>query len=487
MLSHGFDGKGHAHALQVDNCKVFCVVSLGMRQAGLFQACGVIAAALLAIVPHAFGENPIPPLASELAPLHERTGGGNLTASESPSRAESLFEALAATGGSIVRLNSYGWRDAAGHPAPATMDAAIGQAYAHKVTPILLLEYYQGRYASQTPQPIGSYEQWRTVGMALAARFRPGGDWARQHGVNGWGVTVYSAINEPDIDNLIDKTAYHDALAGLADGVHAIDPSLRVIPGGFATCNSALDPTLRGYGTAIADLLNDRKLDGIDLHMYYHDRWFPIANGRDYSAQHCFDAVKRAAGITRDINYYSTEYDIAVDDKSGAVPDGPRAADEFITAFWDQMGVVGDKGEPVTVAALPWELGKMPGPEPQAYAMTASIHPWHGDARGELFRSLMRLAGGMHFVHADPQHTGQFELADNNARLIVWQDRPNWTNDPGTSFHLTLSPDEHNVEVWSAQGLLQKTRCTTHPTCEISGLTPGHTYMFRLQRSEASE
>ena len=351
----------------------------------------------------------------------------------------------------------------------------------------VLLEYYEGRYASHTPQPIGSYDQWRAVGTAIASRFRPGGDWARQHGVKGWGVTVFSAINEPDIDNLISKTAYHDALAGLADGVHTVDRTLGVIPGGFATCNSALDPKLRGYGTAIADLLNDGKLDGIDLHMYYHDRWFPIAKGNDYSAQHCFDAVKQAAGITRDINYYSTEYNIAVDDTSGAVPDGPRAADEFITAFWDEMGVVGDNSEPVTVAALPWELGQMPGPDPRAYAMTASIGPWRGDARGDAFRMLMQLAGGMHFTHADPRHSGQFELSDDNARLIVWQDRPEWTDDPGTKFRLTLSPAEHDVEVWSAQGLLERIRCAARTTCDIGGLTPGHTYMFRLQRSDAGE
>ena len=68
-------------------------------------------------------------------------------------------------------------------------------------------------------------------------------------------MTVYTAINESDVQATIPQQAYHDALAGLADGVHAVNKTLRVVPGGFATCNSHGDAKLRGYGPAIADLL----------------------------------------------------------------------------------------------------------------------------------------------------------------------------------------------------------------------------------------
>jgi hypothetical protein len=386
---------------QVDNCKVFCVVSMGGQQAGCFQACGAFGAARVACALPAFAVDPIPPSASESAPLRERTGGDNLTVSEGCSHAEPLLEARAATAGTIVRLNSYGWRDVAG-----------GEANTHRFTPIVLFEYYAGRYVLQTPQPIGCC------------------------------ITVFSKINGPDIDNLISRSAYHDVLAGLSDGVHAVDPTLHVISGGFASCNLALDPKLRCYGTAIADPLDDGRLNGIDLNMYYHDmyyhdRWFPIANGNDHPAQHSFDASTQVAEIARDINYDSTEYNSAVGDTFGGGPDGPCAADEFLTAFWDEIGVAGDDSKPITVAALPCE----PGPEPRADVMTASIHRWRGE----------------------PHHAGQSELSDCNADLVVWQDRPGWTDRPGTTIHLTLASDE------------------------IGGRTPGHTYLFHLQRSDAGE
>ncbi|MFX8660988.1 hypothetical protein ABTM16_20410, partial [Acinetobacter baumannii] len=76
-------------------------------------------------------------------------------------------------------------------------------------------------------------------------------------GIKDWGVTIYTAVNEPDVQATIPRKAYHDALQGFAEGIHKIDPALKVVPGGFARCNSDGDATLRGYAAAIGDLLED--------------------------------------------------------------------------------------------------------------------------------------------------------------------------------------------------------------------------------------
>ncbi|MGI4796838.1 MAG: hypothetical protein ACRYG8_22865, partial [Janthinobacterium lividum] len=203
-------------------------------------------------------------------------GGGNLTADLAGSQLEPMYEALHGVGARLGRMNSYSWRDANGTPTPQTLDTAMAQAWQNNVTPMVLLEYYGSYATSSSHQPVGSYSQWFQVGQAMAERFRPNGVWARAHGIKNWGVRVFSAMNEPDVEQSIPLPAYHDALAGLADGVHSVDTSLKVVPGGFATCNSQWDATLRGYGPIIADLLNTGRLDGIDLHTYYHQHWFPI-------------------------------------------------------------------------------------------------------------------------------------------------------------------------------------------------------------------
>ena len=414
-------------------------------------------------------------------PLRGRVGGGNLEVSGPDAQTRPLLSALKATGARMVRINTYSWRSASGRPTPETADAAIATAFRNGLTPVLLLEYYGNYERLHPPQPIGSYQEWRAIGAAVATRFRPGGTWSQTHGAGNWGVRVFAAINEPDIENLIAKPAYHDALAGLADGVHAVDASLKVVPGGFATCNSAGDPALRGYGPAIADLLNDGRLDGIDLHMYYHDRWFPIAKGRHFSAQRCFDAVKDTAGVSRDIRYYTTEFNVAASGKDGAVADGPQAAMEFVTGFWDEIGVVDGTDHPVTAVALPWGLNLSVGPAQPEYALTESVSPWRGDPRGEALRMLLRLAGDMHLTRADPRHAGEYELADATARLIVWQDRPGWTTHQGDSFQLRLADDEHRAELWTAAGMVRELDCRPGTVCDVTGLSPGQTYMFRVE------
>ena len=68
-------------------------------------------------------------------------------------------------------------RDLARRPTPHDFDRAMAEAYAHGITPVVLLEY-EGSYQSlHPPQPIGSYSDWFAAGQAYATRFRPDGEW----------------------------------------------------------------------------------------------------------------------------------------------------------------------------------------------------------------------------------------------------------------------------------------------------------------------
>jgi hypothetical protein len=102
----------------------------------------------------------------------------------------------------------------------------------HGLRPIFLFEYYT-RWNGE----LGGRDKWDSIGRAFAERFRPNSLWLKSQGVTDWGVVYYSAINEPmwqaNNPTPIPPEAYAAALEGLADGVHAVDPALKVSPGGY--------------------------------------------------------------------------------------------------------------------------------------------------------------------------------------------------------------------------------------------------------------
>lgn len=411
-------------------------------------------------------------------PLRFRVGGGNIVTHLTGAPTVQLYEALRGIGAKLGRMDSYGWRDLDRKPNPRNFDAAMMEAYKQGIKPIILLEY-EGSYQTLTPpQPVGSYGDWKAAGQAYARRFRPDGEWAVENGIHGWGVTIFTAINEPDVQNTISKDAYRDALAGLADGVHAVDAKLRVVPGGFATCNSDGDATLRGYAPAIARLLDDGRLDGIDLHTYYNAKWYPLTRGREYSVQTCFDRVKAAMGLKRDINFYATEFNIARD---GEWNDPKVAARLFLTAFWDQIGVVrADGRSSATVLAMPWNLadtGRIEGP---GYAMAASESPWSPDPRAKVLRDILRLAGDMTFVSLDPAG-GRYVLESEAGQLLVWQNLPGWTPTPGPIWDVRLPDWAARAELWGWNGRRRELRADNGKLV-VDGLSGNETLMLWLPR-----
>lgn len=415
------------------------------------------------------------------APIRARMGAGNLVTHEAGEKSADLYRALAETGLTLGRMDSYGWRDAARQPTVHDFDAAMAEAYRHGITPVVLLEY-EGSYQSlDPPQPIGSYDDWFAAGRAYAERFRPGGRFAQENGAGGFGATIFTAINEPDVQATIPREAYRAALEGLADGVHSVDPALAVVPGGFASCNIDGDATFRGYGTAIADLLQSGKLAGLDLHTYYNARWYPLDKGRAFSVQTCFDKAKAALGITRDIGFYATEFNVAEDDLWS---DPDRLDALFLTAIWDQLGVTGAKGQSATVIAFPWYLVEDGSIEGKAYRMAASLAPWRPASRAKVLARVLALAGDMRFTQIDPV-AGRLELAgDDGTRLVVFHNRPGWSEAAGKPVTLALPPGTASVELWDHEGL-RESRPAQGETITFSGLPPEETLMFRLLPAKA--
>ena len=357
-------------------------------------------------------------------------------------------------------------------------DAAMLEAYRNGITPIILFEYEGSYQFLQPPQPIGSYADWFAAGQAFARRFQPNGDWGKEHGIRDWGATVFTAINEPDVQATIPREDYRDALAGLADGVHSVDTKLRVVPGGFATCNSHSDATLRGYGPVIANLLADGHLDGIDLHTYYNDRWYPLTRGREFSAQTCFDRIKAAMGLHRDINFYATEFNIA---RAGAWNDPKLAARLFLTALWDELGVVRADGSSAVVLAFPWNLADTGRTKDELiYAMANHANPWVPDLRANVLRSVLKLSGDMRFVSLDPR-AGTYALEGKSGRLLVWQDLPGWTDSPGTRWEVTPPAWATSAELWGWNGLRRRVP-VSQANIVIDGLDGNETYMLFLRR-----
>ncbi len=409
--------------------------------------------------------------------IDERIGGGNLVTHLAGKSAQ-IYQALHGVGARMGRMDSYGWRTLARVPTPHDFDAAMLEAHKNGIMPLILLEY-EGSYQSLTPpQPIGSYQDWFAAGQAMARRFRPGGEWGRENGIPDWGATVFTAINEPDVQATIPRQDYHDALAGLADGVHSVAPKLRVVPGGFATCNSHGDATLRGYGPAIADLLEDGRLDGIDLHTYYNDKWYPMTRGREFSVQTCFDRIKQAMGLSRDINFYATEFNVA---RAGAWDSDTDAARLFLNAIWDQLAVVGKDGSmPVSMLAFPWNLGDTPDVDGLAYAMATGKDPWTPEARSLVVKTVLQLAGHMRIVSID-RRLALYTLRGSDADLIVWQNIAGWTERPGRAVELELPAGTRSLEVWGWDGL--RRRIEAKPgRFFVDGLNADETYMFRVPR-----
>jgi len=329
-------------------------------------------------------------------------GGGNFTNGDVGSVSVSQFDALNDIGIGMCRINVYPdlyWNGTSA--LPKSIDRIVKLCYSRGIAPMLLFEFY-GNYGN-----IGSKGKWETIGKSFAERFMPNSAWLKSQNIHNWGITVYTAINEPDNENTIPKNganSYYDALEGLADGVHSIDNTLKVNPGGFMAGNDYDDWNLRGYGNAITPLYNTGKLHGIDLHTYYDVKYAPMEGGYTNSAQKNFDLVKSSCGITSDIAFYSTEFNYK---KRDCTED--QAALGFLTGIWDNLGVIGKNNTSVTQFAFPWCIFNTATVDDN-YGFCTQLNPWLPTTRGTVLKMVSQLTKGMWFTKLNPKTTGTFVL-----------------------------------------------------------------------------
>ena len=424
-------------------------------------------------------------------------GGGNFTNGETSANEIARFKALKKIGAQMCRMSLYPhvyYDEAQRQPTPALLDTAMSQAYRFRITPMVLFEY-AGRYADPAKTnpviPLGDRRKWFSIGQAFARRFKPNGEWAKAKGIRDWGVTVFTAINEPDSDdtknNCIPLQAYRETLEGLADGAHSVDSSLKVLPGGFASANAASDYTLRGYGPAIAELFDKGRLDGLDLHTYYDVQYAPLEGTYQFSAQYNFDQVKRASGIKADINFYSTEFNYAKRGPDDTFMSEEIAAKGFLTGIWDHVGVVRNDGATrATQFAFPWNIFLTASEYPH-YGLALQLDPWTPTARGRVLQMVIEKTSGMTFESLDPKRKGEYMLIGPGKKMWVWQNRPHWTNHPGTSYTINGIPrGAVKIEVYGWDGLRQMVKLSGQTSYTIRNLKPGETYMFLSTAREMS-
>ncbi len=403
--------------------------------------------------------------------LAARMGAGNFTNGRVSAREWDQMRLLNELGEGMARFNIYPnkyWQN--GQVIVNVMDSLMGLAYENGVVPMILFEQYG--------TPVGDYDKWYAIGSAFASHYGPGGTWGDARGITGWGVTLFAAFNEPDAmrrdSNAINYDEYKTALQGLADGVHSINDSLRVIPGGFMSANAFSDYTLGGYGTAIAPLLNDGTLDGIDLHTYF-GKYAPVTKYK-FSAQSNFNSIKKACGITREISFYASEFNYKAHQEP--VPED-TAAKHLLTMIWDNLGVCGsDSHTVVGRMSLIW------GHFDTAYStgIAYNVYPWVPKSRGRVWQNALDWVQGMQFISADPLSTGVYVLESESYKLWVFQNRPQWSSLHGTQFLITgIPPHRGEVQHYTWQGLIDSMPAPGDSLI-YTGLKTRETHIFRVRK-----
>ncbi len=369
-------------------------------------------------------------------------------------------------------------------------DALILQAYQNGVRVPLLIFEWDGTLAGDPP----GYNVMYQVGQLYATRYQPNSAWLISQGIHDWGVVSYEALNEPDIRVGISLTGYHDSIKGVADGIHSVNTSLHVLPGGYGLCGTSLDSNVGGYAKAIADLFNSGALDGIDIHIYYSHQYFPIEAGdRLFSAQSCYDRVLQSAGITTQPNFYQTEfaYGRGLVDGTQTGMSEEYAAKALLAGIWDNFGVVKADGKtPAAKFVEVWNVGMTLADAQPGYALATQLAPiWQPNPRGAVIGLVMWLTRNLNFdvsnQRMDPKGRGEFALTGSgtmaNTKLYVWQNWKNWTNHFGTSYTVPSTVGAQTIKVYGWDGLRRTQDIVDANSWVIRGLAPNETYMFYVE------
>lgn len=417
-----------------------------------------------------------------------KTGGGNLNNGLYNASNLEYIDILESTGAQMARVNLYPndyWDFVNNTPKTTYADFLLLYLATKDIYVVLLFEHYADFVA--LGQPLGDYSKWYQIGSAFADRYQPGSSFFTSNGFANYGVQYYTAINEPDLGSYMpltiadDPENYHDAIEGLADGVHSVENTLRVIPGGFATENSAGSHTLNGFGPAIADLFNNGKLYGIDLHTYNDVSYAPIlkydnTNHKQFMAFYDFNEVKQGCGITADIKFCATEFGFK-ENTQGI--DASLAAKRLLTCVWGNLGAVSNDGSSsATEYALVWNIYNTVQEDP-VYGMCISRNPYTPSLKGETFNLILDLAKDMTFTHLDPFGTGEYILENSSKKMWVLQNYDQLSSIFGPSYTIDQIPaNTFAIQVYNWSGLISTIPYTGFNSYTFNNLNVNETYMF---------
>lgn len=379
---------------------------------------------------------------------------------------------------------------------PEVMDSDMLKAYDLGITdPVLMLTPYTTWEGSD----VVGYDRWFKIGYAFAERFRPNSAFLLSKGIKDWGITHYTAFNEPDNPGFfaepLTPEGYYDSIKGFADGVHAVDKNFKVSPHGFTEMDLFYKTSLI---EAIVPLFNDGTLYSLDFHRYWDDQYVPMEGTYNYSIQAQFDDVKEYYGITRDIKYSNSEFNVKV--SPDATPeDIEDKASKFLTAIWDELSVTGNFGQTVTDYGLVFNLTLPPTDDHGlTFGLATRVDPWTPNKRGLVYQMVINLCHDMWIVKSDPKETGEILVKGNGKTMVVWQNRTAWTNHLGNTFTINDIPEgATKVEVFrynsweSGPGeegkpapYLTIELTERQKTLEISDLPTEETLMFYIDACE---
>ncbi len=385
------------------------------------------------------------------------------------------IEAFHAIGLKQTRVAVYPTFDSGtGNVIPEVLDDVLILLYQQGINPMILLEHYY-----KTGGAPGSYKKWFTIGHDFAERFAPNSDWLLSRGIKDWGIRYYTVFNEPD--NTFTVENYIQAVQGFADGVHSIDTSLLVAPGGFMEV--PLFTKENKYMPELAKLFNNGTLDAIDIHRYYDRRNTYQIQFKKISHQTLFDDIKEEYGITKDIRVWCTEYNA----RGGNTKEN---AIDFVTATWDVLTVTNEKDEYLSDYALAY-VSYMEVESNKHLGMAVSKFPYLGVTKGKAHSMLAFITKGLKLSQSDKEK-GIDILEGKEKKMWVWHNRKEWSSITGTSFTIDNLPKYTKaVEVYRYDSWKMEEGCSGQPdpfrkiilkkgqqSIKIDALDPGQTYMI---------
>jgi hypothetical protein len=363
---------------------------------------------------------------------------------------------------------------------PERIDNYVKACYKGGITPIII-----PNHTAQVPGAINEYN-WYNVGRALAERFQPGSNWnvSQGHGYE-FGCRIYTTINEPTVFSPnLDKTLYYNALRDFANGVHSINPALKVINGGHLGAEFT-------YANATSELFNNGTLSGINHHPYAANITYGAGAGQGSPQEH-FDYIKRNTTIG-DVDCY-------IDETNFWIPNLTMTQDEAaklrMTHFWGALGVVGNNDRPVTKLMHAWNPMHndldVSSVESYNLGLSTSFHPnWTANAGGRVLQMIAWLTKGMDIISSTPKTTGEMVLSGRSKKMWVWHNRQGWGNKTGTSYTVKDIPKGstqlkvYRYNSWT-QSAGQRGQESPYLTVNLSGQTrysfsnlpTSETYMF---------